>query len=261
MMMKKLLCLSCLLMLVLFTCVVAGTEQKSQKAETQGTPCKEHEKLEADSSETESKVPELMEFHEVIYPIWHNAYPNKDYAALRSFVPDVNRHAENVYNAKLPGILRDKEAKWKEGVAELKKAVEEYNTAAKGTNDEALLDAAEVLHAKYEMMIRIIWPVSKEVDAFHKILYVIYHKYLPNEDYDRVKEVSSELTSKAEDITKAQLSKRLQAKAEQFKTAAQSLLYTCKGLQETCKAGSSEAIEKSVEDVHTKYQTLVGVFE
>ncbi|MEE8605830.1 MAG: hypothetical protein V3S65_10660, partial [Candidatus Aminicenantaceae bacterium] len=115
------------------------------------------------TEETESTVKELSEFHEIIYPIWHTAYPEKDYAALREFVPEVNRLAKNVFDAKLPGILRDKKAKWDEGMAQLKKTVEDYNKAAAGEDDQALLDAAEALHAKFEMMIRLIRPVLKEI--------------------------------------------------------------------------------------------------
>ena len=35
------------------------------------------------SSEVNSSVPELFEFHDVIYPIWHTAYPEKNYQMLK----------------------------------------------------------------------------------------------------------------------------------------------------------------------------------
>jgi hypothetical protein len=38
---------------------------------------------------TESTVPALLDFHEVIYPIWHDAYPAKNYSALRGYAPRV----------------------------------------------------------------------------------------------------------------------------------------------------------------------------
>ncbi|MCK7482691.1 MAG: hypothetical protein M0C28_40405 [Candidatus Moduliflexus flocculans] len=95
------------------------------------------------SQETESAVPELSAFHEVIYPIWHTAYPEKDIAMLKSLVPQVNELAAKVFAAKLPGILRDKQAKYDAGLAEFRKSVEAYNAAAKGSDDKAMLDAAE----------------------------------------------------------------------------------------------------------------------
>jgi len=211
--------------------------------------------------ETESSVPELTAFHEIIYPIWHTAYPDKDYAALRSYAPEVKNQAEKIFAAKLPPILHEKQAKWDQGLAELKKAVEDYLTAAAGTNDEALLNAAEALHSKYEMMVRTIRPVLKEVDAFHKVLYVVYHTYLPNKDYEGIKSVSEDMTLKAEAITKAALPKRLEAKTEAFKTAAEALHESTKALAGTVKSGQGSAIEAAVETVHTKYQALEKIFD
>ena len=212
------------------------------------------------AEETESTVEELSEFHEIIYPIWHTAYPEKDYAALREYVPEVNRLAKNVFEAKLPGILRDKKAKWNEGLEELKKAVEDYNKAASGEDNQALLDAAEVLHAKFEMLVRLIRPVLKEIDEFHKILYVVFHKHLPNKEFDKIKAVSDDFILKAEAITKATLPKRLEAKKDEFAVAATELLEASKKLKDSCANQDGEAIEKAVDSLHTKYQNLEKIF-
>jgi uncharacterized membrane protein YgaE (UPF0421/DUF939 family) len=211
--------------------------------------------------EISGNVPELEEFHNVIYEIWHNAYPNKDIALLKSYVNDVNSYSQKVFEAKLPGILRDKEPKWNEGLEELKKAVDEYNTAAAGTNDEQMLNAAEALHAKFEMMVRIIRPVLKEVDDFHKVLYVIYHKYMPEKNYDAIKSVCEELKTNAEAIVNAKPNKKVESKLEEFKTAADNLLKATTELCEICKGDDNTAIDKAVENMHTKYQKLEAVFD
>lgn len=215
----------------------------------------------AQTEETESTVPELTAFHEIIYPIWHTAYPEKDYEALRSYVPEMNKLAGDLYNAQLPGILRDKKAKWEKGIEGLKKTVDEYNKAAAGEDDEALLNAAEELHAKFEMLVRIIRPVLKEIDEFHKVLYVVYHKYLPNKQYDEIKTASSELLQKAEAITKAALPQRLESKAEDFAVAVQELVEASKMLAETCQQGNEDSIEKTIDHLHTKYQNLEKIFD
>lgn len=213
------------------------------------------------AEETESTVKELSDFHEIIYPIWHTAYPEKDYAALREYVPEVNRLAKNMFDAKLPGILRDKKAKWDEAVAQLKKTVEDYNKAAASGNDQALLDAAEALHAKFEMMVRIIRPVLKEIDEFHKVLYVVYHKYLPSKEFADIRSVSDDMILKAEAITKAELPKRLEAKAAEFSSAAQELLEASKKLKATCLTENTDLIEKAAEFLHAKYQNLEKIFD
>ena len=212
-------------------------------------------------TETESKVPELSAFHEVIYPIWHTAYPEKDGAALREYAPEVKRLAEDVYRAQLPGILRDKQAKWDQGLAQLRTAVDAYLEAAASADDEALLSAAEILHAKFEMMVRIIRPVLKEIDAFHKVLYVVYHRYLPSKDYENIKALSQELVTKAEAVTQATIPARLDSRKEEFAKAAVELLDASEELALVTKSGEGEAIKAAVEKVHTKYQSLEKIFD
>ncbi len=215
----------------------------------------------AAASETESTVPELTAFHEIIYPIWHTAYTEKDVAALKGFVPQVNELAAKVFAAKLPGILRDKEPKWQAGLAELKASVEAYNAAAKGDDGKALLDAAEVLHAKYEMLVRTIRPVLKEMDEFHKVLYVVYHKSLPDKKWQEIRGFAPELRAKAEAITGAKLSARLEPKTAEFKAAAEDLVKAAVALEETSQGTNAAATEEAVLKLHTKYQTLEKIFD
>jgi len=210
--------------------------------------------------EIESSVPELEAFHDIIYPIWHTAYPEKDVSALKSFVPEINRLAGRIFEAKLPGILRDKEMKWQAGLEEFKKSVEAYNAAAKDADDQALLNAAEVLHARYEMLVRTIRPVLKEMDDFHKSLYVVFHKSLPDKNFAEIKAVSGELKSKAETVTMATLSKRLEAKSAAFQAASADLLTAAEALEKACRGEDNAAIENAVLTLHTKYQALEKIF-
>jgi hypothetical protein len=212
------------------------------------------------ADETKSEVPELVAFHDIIYPIWHTAYPAKDFAALRSYVAEIIKLAAPIYAAKLPGILREKELQWKAGVALLKKAVDDYGAAASGKDDQALLAAAENLHAKYEALVRALAPVLKEMDDFHKVLYVVYHQYLPDKAYDKIRGVTADLVTKAEAITKSTLPKRLEAKSEAFKKAAAELLSAAKQLEASGQAHDHTGMDKGVDDVHAKYQALEKLF-
>jgi hypothetical protein len=211
--------------------------------------------------ETSSSVPELEAFHEIIYPIWHTAYPSKDIAALKGFVAEINKLAAPVYAVKLPGILREKQAKWDAGLAEFRKSVDAYNAAAKGSEDQVMLDAAEVLHARYEGLVRAIRPVLMEVDAYHQTLYVVFHKLLPAEKWAEIKTAAAELATKADAVVGATLSKRLESRAEAYKAAAAELKQATAGLVAACDKGDAASIEAAVNAVHGKYQDLIKVFD
>jgi len=215
---------------------------------------------EAADRETESSIPELVAFHEIIYPIWHTAYPSKDAKALRGFAEQVNTLAQKVYAAELPGILRDKAEPWKQGLAEFRQAVDAYLAAAKATDDQALLGAAEALHAKYEMLVRTMAPLAKEVDEFHKLLYIIYHKYLPDKKWAPIKSTAPELVGLAEPLAAVKLPKRLEARADKYKAAAADLAQATKELAAKCQGDDTAAIEAAILKVHTKYQELEKVF-
>src|SRR5512138_1988113 len=108
--------------------------------------------------ETQATVPELIAFHDVIAPIWHDAFPAKDTAALRGFLPRIEDGASRINAAVLPGILRERKPAWEKGLAGLNQAVAAYKAAASGSDDPALLDAAERLHASFETLVRAIRP-------------------------------------------------------------------------------------------------------
>jgi hypothetical protein len=213
------------------------------------------------AQETESVVPELSAFHEVIYPIWHTAYPEKDIALLKSLAPQVSELAGEVFAAKLPGILRDKQAKYDAGLAEFRKSAEAYEAAAKGDDDKALLDAAELLHAKYEALVRTVRPVLKEMDEFHKVLYVVFHKDLPDGKWDNIRAAAPGLKAKADAIAQAKLPARLQSKAEPFAKAADELVKAAAALAGLDPAAGGEVIEQAVLKLHGRYQELEKIFD
>ncbi len=145
------------------------------------------------AQEVSTSVPELEKFHDVIMPMWHTAYPAKDYAALRKIAPDVQAGVAKIAAVKLPGILHEKEAAWAKGIAELKAAAAAYAKAAAGTDDKALLLAAENLHTVYEAQGQIIRPVVPEMNEFHKTMYVVQHTYVPEKKWADVCKVSGDL--------------------------------------------------------------------
>ncbi len=210
--------------------------------------------------ETESRVIELEQFHEIIYPIWHTAYPAKDFNALRNYAHTVDSLAAQIYSAKLPGILRDKKEKWDEGAAEFKKSVEEYDRQSAASDNEALLMAAEKLHSNYEKLFRTIRPVSKEVDEFHQLLYVVYHTYLPERQFEKIVSASDGLVDKAGAILKMKLPKNFEAKAEKINSASKELLSTANDLNCIKDAAKETEISLAVEKLHKKYQELSDIF-
>jgi len=213
------------------------------------------------SSEINSSIPELSEFHEVIYPIWHTAYPNKDIAMLKEMVSEVNDGAEKIYSVQLPGILRDKKQDWDDGVEKFRSSVERYNKAMTGNNEE-MLSSAEELHSSFEMLVRIIRPVTKEVDEFHKELYMIYHHYWPNKNKEEFNRAVDDLVIRAEELNASVLPNWVTDKSEVIKEQSQKLFNSTNKLKELKNNSANDSdIDKAIESVHNDYMTLEALFD
>jgi len=214
-----------------------------------------------DSTEITSSVPELSEFHDVIYVIWHEAYPNKDIAALKGMVDKIKPYMDKINSAKLPGIAQDKDAKWNEGLKVLNASAESYYKMAEGSDEQAMLDAAEKLHADYEMMVRILRPVNKEVDSYHKDLYVIFHKYYPSKDYKSIEGLIDGMISKAEACVNSKLPKKLEGKTDEYQKLTKELVEKTMALKDALKTNDGAIIDKAIDIMHSKYQDVEKLFD
>jgi len=218
---------------------------------------------EINPAEITSSVPELNDFHEIIYPMWHEAYPAKDYNALKGFVPQIKASVESINRAKLPGILRDKEAEWKSRLDELNISAQNYYNAANSNDNDALLIAAEKLHSSYEKMYRVIRPEIKEIDDYHQTLYIIYHKLYPDEKFDEMAGLINDLVKKAEAIMnypKDRLKQMLGDNIGKFDVSAKKLYDATLTLKEALNGDDPKKKNEAVESLHTAYMDLDAVF-
>lgn len=211
--------------------------------------------------ETNPSIPALTNFHEVIYPIWHTAYPEKDFDMLKDLRGEVNEKSIEIINAELPGILRDKKIQWENGISEFREAVSNYNSAAENNDGNKLLTAAENLHSAYEKLVRIIKPVTPQIAEFHKTLYLIYHHFLPDNNMEKIKEVSVTLVTQAKEIKNSKLPKKLEDKKKDFESLADNLIQAAVQLEKICSDANTDNLSAAVESVHTNYQQLEAFFE
>ncbi len=215
----------------------------------------------APTHETSSEVPALTAFHEVIYPLWHEAWPNKNLSLMRELLPQVEKGVAEIQSAELPGILRDKKSAWQEGVAALASAAGKMKTALDAGQEQAALDAVEDLHARFEQLARVTHPVMKELDAYHVVLYDIYHKLLPAKDFAKIAVASKELDTRCATLAAAQVPRRFTAKEAELKKGFSSLCEATATLTAATGGADTAAIVAAVETVHGQYQAVEGLFK
>lgn len=211
--------------------------------------------------ETTAEVPELNEFHEVIYTLWHEAWPKKDAAALSALLPEIEKGAAKIEKASLPGILRDKQPAWDANVKLLAEIVTQYRTAVSKKELQPILDAGEALHRQYEVLVRTIRPALKELDAFHQVLYGLYHYNLPAYALPKIQADAKELEARMAALNAATLPPRMVAKQAAFEERRKELARAVSEFSALAAAGKDDAaIKAAAETVHTKYEALDRVF-
>lgn len=212
--------------------------------------------------ETSGRVPELDAFHKPIYELWHTAWPAKDIVKLKALLPDVETAYTTLSSAKLPGILREKKAKWDEKLQVLAQSMKEYKEAVAKDNSEGILKATEAVHMNYEQMVRLVRPVLKELDAFHQTLYMLHHYYMPEYKVAEIKASADSLTDRMVALNGTALPKRLEARSEQFTKARKNLDVAVKVFAGAVKAKKGkDEMAKLENTLHARYLVVEKVFE
>jgi hypothetical protein len=210
---------------------------------------------------SDSEIPELREMHHFIRPMWHKGYPEKDIKLLQSLYPDLYGHFEKLQSASFPEEWLDRKMHWQQGLDKMENSLKTYKSAMDSNNDEALLQAARELHDNFESLMMIVNPPIPEIDDFHKTLYHVYHDYLPNQDWEKIRSAMNEFEQKMENIEKVVLPKWMADQEEQFNMARKNLKQAVKELSLLKDSEDNTQLEKAIKKVHEAYVNLAGACE
>ncbi len=210
--------------------------------------------------ETRAEVPALTSLHEVVYPLWHDAWPSRNFELVADLLPGVRERVAAVRSAELPGILRDRKKEWDAGVSALSASLDLYEKAVAARDETGMLDAVEALHADFERLVRVVRPAMRELDAYHVELYVVYHRILPGKDLDRMPAAADAMAEKCRALAAAAVPKRFAAEEEQIRREIGILCRETEGLREAARGRDPEAVAAAVETVHERYRKLEAIF-
>ena len=230
--------------------------------------CQQEESVQADEvkpemskEELDADVPALDDLHGVVYPLWHDAYPEKDYALIKELLPEADSLTRQLDEAELPGILRDKKPEWEKGKENLKNSLQALHRAVDENNQDDMLTQVEAFHSAFERLARIIRPVVPELEAFHQEMYKLYHYYMPNYELDNIRLAVTAMQEKLMPLKEVQLPQRLAERQGQFDIVVQELELSLNSLTEAVKNDDEELIKEAVENVHTAYQKAQSIFD
>ena len=203
----------------------------------------------------------LEEFHEVLAPIWHKAYPDKDFKAIREAVPGFQEKMELILRAELPGFYRErnKEFEGKRGI--LARSVEELENKANGDDNQALLVATENLHTAFARLAFFFAPRVRELEEFHLILYPLWHKALPDKSFQTIRDSAPVLQEKMDALMKANLPDNSKGIEPNFIEKRNILKKSVSELIKACDSKNNKKLEEKLVKMHKAYMELDQVFD
>ncbi len=215
---------------------------------------------EVPAAELAADVPELDAVHEFMSPLWHDAFPAKDYEAIAAAVPQFETSLSALDAAALPGILQDKQARWDEQKLLLMESYEGLKAAVEAGSQDEILAFTEAFHMNYEGMVRIIRPVLPELEAFHQHLYGLYHYYGPGYDLEKIRGAATEMAGAIPPLQAAQLPANLASHQAHFEMAVTELGEAVGALVATLDSPSRADVDTAIDAVHTAYEEVEGIF-
>lgn len=215
---------------------------------------------EVPEAEITARVAELDALHEVMQPVWHDAFPDRDLEAIREALPEFETRLAALDAVQLPGILQDKQARWDEQKARLMSSFQELKEAAEAEDEDRMLAHTEAFHMHYEGMVRIIRPVVPELEVFHQHLYGLYHYYGPGYDLEKIQRAADAMAEAIPPLDAAQLPARLAEHQEHFETAVHNLGEKVAALQAALVDPNRTQVAAAIEAVHEAYEGVEGIF-
>jgi hypothetical protein len=206
-------------------------------------------------------IPELKQMHESIYPMWHKGYPDKNYELLKSIYPDLESQFQILNKADFPAEYPDRKMRWQEDLEKMESNLQDYKKAIDEQNHENLLAAARAVHDTFEGLVRIINPPIPELDQFHKVLYYVYHDYLPEQSWQKLNESIDQFQEAMNNLNNAKLPDWMSDDKAEFDTRRQNLAQAVAELAALKNSDNTDKIAQAVENVHTAYVGIEGIFE
>jgi hypothetical protein len=218
--------------------------------------------LTADSTSSDRDTTDFLrmtinDFHDVMAPLWHQAFPQGDFKSIREKAPLLKDKLMAMLKVKLPSYLEHDQEKLESFLGkqqELTFHVSEVVQAASDSTDSSLALAFERMHWAYEQLEKVFAVPIKELDSFHETLYFLWHKALPKGDYDVIKQTVPVIKAEVNSLMRVSLPYGCTKKKDEFdkrKTALKDAVYQ---LAQACDNGRDEnKIKEAVGLVHDKF--------
>jgi hypothetical protein len=193
-MMKKFYLLLSVLFLTATLSLAAEPAHKEQESEShEGCPARRAAQLGHDPIDA---------FHQVLAPVWHNAWPEKNYQALLEVGPKFQKAFTAIAKLNPDFKTETRREAFVKVRNDFSKLVELYAAAAEKGDTAAVYELMPKLHDAFEATARSLLPVSfPEIEGVKITLNLILQKHLPADNMEGIIGSTETLLAKIDALT------------------------------------------------------------
>jgi len=204
----------------------------------------------------------LEDFHSVLAPMWHEAYPIKDFKSIREQAPLFKQKLMTLIVIPAPdNMVQEKREAFFTKRQELAFYVDQYAKAAADSTDSALAASFEKMHWGYEELDKVFMVEIKQLDSFHETLYYLWHKALPAKDYKAVKSTMPVLKAEMDSLMLVKLPGSCYDIKDAFEAKRAALKDAVYQLVDVCQKGTNKQIDEALTLMHEKFMELSSVLK
>jgi len=174
-------------------------------------------------------------FHKVVAPVWHEAWPNKDYDALLAAGPKF-KEAFAAIAAMKPKIDNEKRlAKFEEMRKEFGELVNAYAIVAAEGDKDAAYEMLPDLHEYFELTASSLLPVNYPyIEGIIMTKNMIMETHMPADNRDGIAGSTETLVMKLDSFDKKDIPEELTESAEDIAADIEAMKATAKLMAATC---------------------------
>jgi hypothetical protein len=185
----------------------------------------------------------FKDLHDVMAPAWHEAYPEKNVAAIREAIGKFETMIPRVKEYQPAIKLAARQEKFNAAKAKFL----DYIVQGKTGNDSVVLNNMPDMHTNFEMMAHFSMPAEfKEYESFKTVVNLMIDTHLKNGDFAAIGTSLEALQMKDAMLQKAELPEDFKPVEADAKAQIASLGAGAKELSAACAAKDNKKIEETL---------------
>lgn len=198
------------------------------------------------------------EFHRILAPAWHGAWPDKDYEALLTAGPKFAEAFAGI--AKLDPTFKTKKRaeQFKANRQAFAKIVKQYADAAEAGDKEKVYDLMPELHETFEQTASSLLPIHyPEFDVLVMTVNLLTETHLPNDSMEGIVGSTETLVAKIECLSKETIPEELSEKEKEIMADIAVMKRLITQMKEYCDKNDMDNYKARAESLNEKVNDFI----